>query len=115
MKFSQSLKLNHIFQRLYRTNGFASGSLVLYARRNRTGINRLGITVSKKLGKAHVRNFVRRRFREAYRLNESRFQPGWDLVAVARTKAIHCSFAELCRDFLSLAGKAGVLLPEEGE
>ncbi len=115
MEFSQSLKLNHIFQRLYRTKGFASGSLVLYARRNRTATNRLGITVSKKLGKAHVRNFVRRRFREAYRLHEERFQPGWDLVVVARSKAVHCNFQDLCRDLLSLAGKAGVLLPEEGE
>lgn len=115
MEFSQSLKLNHIFQRLYRTQGFACGSLVLYARRNRTGINRLGITVSKKLGKAHVRNFVRRRFREVYRLHEEKFQPGWDIVVVARTKAIGCDFAELCRDFLNLAGKAGLLIPEGRE
>ena len=56
MKFSSSLKLNHIFRRLYHTNGQANGYLVLYARKNRTGGNRVGITVSKKLGKAVVRN-----------------------------------------------------------
>ena len=54
MKYSTSLKLNHIFRRLYRTSGVADGLLVLYARKNRTDGNRVGITVSKKLGKAHV-------------------------------------------------------------
>ena len=47
MRFSTSLKLNHIFQRLYRTNGFADGYLVLYARCNRTATNRVGITVAR--------------------------------------------------------------------
>ena len=56
MKFSSSLKLNHIFQRLYHTQGYADAFLVLYARRNRLGRNRVGITVSKKLGHAVVRN-----------------------------------------------------------
>ena len=43
MKFSSSFKLNHIFQRLYRTSGQANGYLVLYARRNRTATNRVGL------------------------------------------------------------------------
>ena len=109
MKYSCSLKLNHIFRRLYSTAGQASGLLVLYARPNRTGMNRVGITVSKKLGKAHVRNHIRRRLREVYRLNEEKFLPGWDIVVVARTKAIHVSFADLSAAYLSLAEKAGLL------
>ena len=113
MKFSSSLKLNHIFQRLYRTNGQANGYLVLYARKNRTSANRVGITVSKKLGHAVVRNRIRRRLREIYRLNESRFQPGWDIVVVARTKAIYASFPELTRAYLHLADKAGILLKNQ--
>lgn len=109
MKFSSSLKLNHIFRRLYHTNGQANGYLVLYARRNRTGCNRVGITVSKKLGKAHIRNRVRRRLREIYRLNEDQFQPGWDIVVVARTRAIEAPFQKLTENYLSLAKKAGIL------
>ncbi len=109
MKFSSSLKLNHIFRRLYHTSGFADGYLVLYARKNRTSENRVGITVSKKLGKAHVRNFVRRRLREIYRLNEDKFQPGWDIVVVARTKAVNAEFARLTQSYLALAKKAGIL------
>ena len=109
MKFSSSLKLNHIFRRLYRTSGQANSCLVLYARKNRTGTNRVGITVSKKLGKAVVRNRVRRRIREAYRLNEERFQPGWDIVIVARSRAVDASFQRLTQGLLSLSEQAGIL------
>lgn len=109
MKFSTSLKLNHVFRRLYHTSGFADGYLVLYARKNRTGGNRVGITVSKKLGKAHVRNRTRRRLREVYRLHEERFRPGWDIVVVARSRCVDAPFSRLVCSYLSLAAKAGLL------
>ena len=112
MKFSTSLKLNHVFRRLYRTNGFAGPYLVLYARKNRTAGNRVGITVSKKLGKAHIRNRTRRRIREVYRLNEERFQPGWDIVVVARTKAVDATFDKLTKSYLHLAKKLNLLIEE---
>ena len=112
MKFSTSLKLNHIFRRLYRSNGFAGPYLVLYARKNREGINRVGITVSKKLGKAHIRNRIRRRLREVYRLNEDQFLQGWDIVLVARGKTLDGDFTAITQSFLSLANKAGVLREE---
>ena len=112
MKFSSSLKLNHIFQRLYHTKGAADGNLVLYARKNRTDCNRVGITVSKKLGKAHIRNRTRRRIREVYRLNEAKFQPGWDIVVVARTKAVDAPFDKLTRSYLTLAKKLNLLVEE---
>ena len=115
MKFSSSLKLNHIFRRLYSTSGHANGFLVLYARKNRTAGNRVGVTVSKKLGHAVVRNRVRRRVREVYRINESLFMPGWDIVVVVRTRAIDANFQDLTRAYLSLAKKAGILLPESPE
>ena len=109
MKYSSSLKLNHIFRRLYHSDGVASPYLVLYARKNRTLTNRVGITVSKKLGKAHIRNRVRRRLREVYRLNEARFAPGWDIVVVARSRCISADFQKLTEAYLSLAEKAGIL------
>ena len=93
MKFSSSLKLNHIFRRLYHTSGYADGLLVLYARRNRT----------------------RRRIREVYRLNEEKFLPGWDIVIVARTKAVDAEFAKLTKSCLTLAKKAGLLAPAPEE
>jgi len=112
MKFSSSLKLNHIFQRLYHTKGVADGYLVLYARKNRTDTNRVGITVSKKLGKAHIRNRTRRRIREVYRLNEDKFLPGWDIVVVARSRSVDAPFDKLTKSYLALAQKAGLLRPE---
>ena len=112
MKFSASLKLNHVFRRLYRTSGFAGPYLILYARKNRTGTNRVGITVSKKLGKAHIRNRIRRRLREVYRLNEDKFLPGWDIVVVARTRAVDAEFSKLTKSYLALAKKAGLLKEE---
>jgi len=112
MKFSCALKLNHIFRRLYATAGFANSYLVLYARPNRSARNRVGITVGKKLGKAVVRNRVRRRLREVYRLNEAKFAPGWDIVVVARSRCIGADFQKLTQAYLSLAEKAGILISE---
>ena len=112
MKFSSSLKKNHIFRKLYSSKGVANSYLVLYARPNRSQCNRVGITVSKKLGHAVVRNRTRRRIREVYRLNEERFAPGWDIVVVARTRAVDADFGKLTGAYLSLAQKSGLLLPD---
>ena len=113
MKFSCALKRSHIFRRLYSTKGLANSYLVLYARRNRLERNEVGITVSKKLGGAVIRNRTRRRLREAYRLNETRFTPGWDIVLVARSRAVKAPFEKLVESLLSLSEKAGLLLGSE--
>ena len=113
MKFSSALKLNHIFRRLYNTGGYANKLLVLYARKNHTRQNRVGLTVGKKLGHAVVRNRVRRRLREVYRLNEDRFLPGWDIVVVARSRCITASFPQLTQAYLALAEKAGILRSQQ--
>ena len=110
MKFSSALKLNHIFRRLYATQGYANGMLVLYARPNRTDKNRVGITTGKKLGHAVVRNRARRRLREVYRLNEAKFKPGYDIVVVARSRCVTADFQKLTNAYLSLAQKAGILV-----
>ena len=109
MKYSCALKLNHVFRRLYHSTSVANGFLVLYFRPNRSETNRVGITVSKKLGHAVVRNRVRRRLREVYRLNEDLFCPGWDIVVVARSRCVDASFQNLSKAYLSLAAKAGIL------
>ena len=112
MKYSCALKLNHIFRRLYATSGHANGYLVLYARKNRMNTNRVGVTVSKKLGHAVVRNRIRRRLREIYRLHEAQFLPGWDIVVVARVRAVNAPFHKLTASFLTLAAKAGILIED---
>lgn len=110
MIYSHSLKQNHLFRRLYRKGTSAANRyLVLYQRRNGTGGNRVGITVSAKLGHAVARNRLRRRLREIYRINEKSFRRGFDLVAVGRTAAMEADYRSLERAYLSLAGKLGLL------
>lgn len=110
MEFSKSLKLNHLFRRLYaKGKSCANGHLVLYCRRNGTAENRVGLTVSAKLGHAVVRNKLRRRLREIYRLHEAEFLPGWDIVVVARSRAVQASYQKLEKAYLSLAKKLEIL------
>ena len=109
MEFSKPLKLNHIFRRLYRNgNQAANRYLVLYSRPNHLKENRVGITVGKKLGKAVTRNRVRRRLREIFRLNQSGLAQGYDMILVARTRAVGAEYRELERAFLSVCGKLGL-------
>ncbi len=112
MEFTESLKNNFEFRRLYnKGKSAASPLLVIYGRRNGRTDNRLGITVSKKVGKAVHRNKLRRRLRETYRINEGRFARGWDIVVVARIKSRFVPYSELSADFLALAARIGLLKP----
>ena len=111
-----TVKENYEFRRIYRKGKSAvSPQLVIYCQRNRRGHSRLGVSVSTKLGCAVVRNRVRRRLREIYRLHEDRFAPGYDIVVVARVRAVHSSYAVLERDFLRLAKKLQLLPSQEGK
>ena len=114
MLYSSSLKLNHVFRRLYhKGNTCANRYLVLYCRKNGQKRNRVGLTVNAKLGCAVRRNRVRRRLREIYRLHETQFLPGYDLVVVARGRAMDAPYAELEKAYLSLAEKLSLLRSEE--
>ena len=109
MKYTVSLKNNYEFRRLYSKGESAvSAYEVVYCRRNNTGCNRLGFTVSTKLGKAVVRNRIRRRYREIYRLNEDKLKRGYDIVIVARSKSKDAEFTRLEADFIKLCKKLGI-------
>ena len=114
MEFSVSLKQNYDFRRAYRKGrSAAEPCLVVYARRTRGRTNRVGYTVSSKLGCAVVRNRVRRRLREIYRLNERRFCAGYDIVVVARHRSVSADYRRLEREFLRAAAGLGLLKKEE--
>ena len=109
-----TLKQNSDFRRLYaKGKQSANRCLALYCRRNGRGVNRMGYTVSSKLGGAVVRNRVRRRLREIARLNAPSMKLGWDVVIVARTRAVEASYAELERAYRDACGKLGLM--REGE
>ena len=116
VKFSESLKKNHEFRRLYsKGKSVASSVLVVYCKKTGRPINRLGITVTTKLGKAVARNRVRRRFKEIYRTNEHCLKQGFDIIIVARVKARYSSYQELEKAFFSCCSKLGLLEKGGGE
>jgi ribonuclease P protein component len=88
MEFSESLKKNKDFQTVYRKgNSNANKYLVMYLLENNLNKNRLGISVSKKVGNSIVRHRLARLIRESYRLNEDKFLCGYDIVVIARATA----------------------------
>ncbi len=96
MKFSESLKKNYDFQRVYKKGkSYANKYLIVYIIENNLGKNRLGISVSKKVGNSIVRHRVTRLIRESYRLQEEHFQCGFDIVIIARASANGRSYNEV--------------------
>jgi len=110
MLFTRSLTQNHEFRRLYyRGKSVAGASLVVYCLKNKREYNRLGLTVSSKLGCAVVRNQARRRIRECYRTHERELKAGYDIVVVARTRAVTDGYAAIERDLCAGLARLGIL------
>ena len=104
MQFSESLKKNHQFQFVYKNGkSFANKYLIMYVKENGLDINRIGISVSKKVGNSVVRHRVTRLVRESYRLHENIFNSGLDIVIVARPSAATANYEEIEQALLHLA------------
>ena len=96
MKYSDSLKKNRDFQNVYKKRkSYANRYLVMYVLKNETDRNRLGISVSKKVGNSVIRHHVTRLIRESYRLHEDMFNSGLDIVVIARSTAKDISYREV--------------------
>jgi len=107
---SETLKKHKDFQAVYQDGrSYANRYLVLYVKENGLKKNRLGISVSKKVGNSVVRHRITRLVRESYRLREDMFNSGLDMVVIARVNAKGRSFEEIQNAFLHLAGLQGVL------
>ena len=103
MIYSESLKKNTDFQKVYRgRKSFANRSLVMYIQKNDMQKNRIGISVSKKVGNSIIRHRLTRLIREAYRLNETSFLCGYDIVIVARVNAKGSVYKEIGSALLHL-------------
>lgn len=96
MEFTESLRNSQQFSNVY-TNGRSKANkyLIMYILENNTGINRLGISVSKKVGNSVIRHRVKRLIKESYRLQENMFNSGLDIVVIARGSASSISFNEM--------------------
>ena len=110
MKYSESLKKNRDFQKVYKKGkSYANRYLVMYVLENDTDRNRLGISVSKKVGNSVIRHHVTRLIRESYRLQEDMFNSGLDIVVIARNTAKDISYHEVESALLHLGGLHKIL------
>lgn len=96
MIFTDSLRSNQDFVTVYKKGrSFANTLLVVYLLENSSDRNRLGISVSKKVGNSVVRHRLKRLIKESYRLHENMFNSGLDIVAIARVGACNADFHKI--------------------
>ena len=104
MKFSESLKKYEQFQFVYKNGkSYANKYLIMYVKKNGLEKNRIGISVSKKVGNSVVRHRVTRLVRESYRLHENIFNSGLDIVIVGRPSAATVGYQEVESALLHLS------------
>lgn len=110
MKNSQSLKKNADFQIVYKEGkSFANKYLVMYVKENGLDINRIGISVSKKVGNSVVRHRLKRLILESYRLHEDIFNSGLDMVIIARNTAKDRTYHDMESAVLHLGKLHGII------
>ena len=110
MNSYDSLKKNRDFQNVYK-NGKSKANkyLVMYVLENQLDSNRLGISVSKKVGNSVIRHHLTRLIRESYRLNKEMFNSGLDIVVIARESAKDRKYKEIESALLHLGKIKGIL------
>lgn len=114
MNKTETITENRIYTRLYsKGKNIVSGTAVIYYRHNNLGINRLGLTSTKKIGCAVKRNRARRVIREAYRLLEDNLGTGYDMVIVARTKATAVPMFAVKKDLEKSFRSCGIIKVSE--
>ena len=116
MIFSESLKKYRDFQRVYQKGkSYANKYLVMYILKQDTQKNRIGISVSKKVGNSVKRHRITRLIRESYRLNEKEFDGGLDIVIVARPSAKEKDFFTIESALLHLGRLHNVVKKVDGK
>ena len=109
MKRFPSIKKNREYREIYNTAGKkAYGVLVMFVKDNGLEHNRLGISVSKKVGNSVVRHTFCRKIREIFRLNNYQTVQGKDIIVTARSRAGSADYDRLNRDYLRLLTEQGI-------
>jgi ribonuclease P protein component len=109
MERKYRLRLNTDFQRVrQKGNSWANHLMVLCVLPNDLEHSRVGFAASKRIGKAVVRNRVRRRMREAVRLRRDLIAQGWDMVFIARPAIRHANYDEIARAVENLVRRASL-------
>lgn len=114
MHFSESLKKNRDFQKVYRSGkSYANRLLVMFVLKNDSQKNRFGISVSKKVGNSVIRHRVTRLLRESYRLHEEMFNSGLDIVVIARAGAKQAAYHDIEKALLHLGHLHKIICTEK--
>jgi ribonuclease P protein component len=101
----KSISGNMNFKKVYeKKKSSANKYLVCYYIENELNINRIGISVSKKVGNSVVRHRITRLIRESYRLNDEKIRYGYDIIFVARTDAKDKSYKQIESALIHLLG-----------
>lgn len=108
---TDGIKKDSDFRKVYqRGKSLADRNLVIYTMKNKSDKSRIGISISKKVGKAHERNRIRRCIKEAYRLNiDDKVLGGYDLVFIARINAADKDYRELEKSLKYICKKANIM------
>jgi ribonuclease P protein component len=106
LRSSERLRQTREYQRVFQHGKkLVSPLFVIYIHPGSTSFSRLGMAVSKRVGKAVVRNRIKRLIREVFRRHKTAFKSPCDVVVVARQQAADASFADVTRQFLILLGR----------
>ena len=111
MRGERYLTRDRQFQLVYNSGrSWAGREIVIRALPNGLDLTRYGFAVGKRVGKAVVRNRVKRRLREIVR--QKPLRAGWDIIFIARSPAAQADFTSLEKSVTSLLLKAGLTLGE---
>ena len=92
----ERLRKNQDFQSVFQSGkSYANKFFVIYVSKNDLGINRLGVSVSKKVGNSVIRHRMKRLIKESFRLHEDMFNSGLNIVVIVRKNAEVLSYKEV--------------------
>lgn len=112
MKRISTLKKNYEFKNVLNKGKFYKGKYVtIYIIKNKEEINKIGIAISKKLGKANKRNRLKRLIRESYRLQKDNLIKGYNIVFIWNKQAniLNNTYTEVNNDIINLFSRAGMI------
>ena len=106
-RLKRSREFKAVFQQCRK---YEDGQLVLYVQyKEDAALKKFGVSLSRALGKAHLRNRLKRRLLEIYRVEKDKFRRGYQAVLIPRRGSVDRSFDELRKSFLTLASRSGLL------
>ncbi len=110
MKREERLRKNYEFKRVYQEGkARAAGNIVIFYRKNEYGHNRLGVSISKKVGKSVVRHRLKRIIKEAFTRLKDKMQNGYDIVVVVRRGAAAVKFGDMLAELARLFKRGKIM------